>query len=331
MLKPPRPPDESARLATLYSLEVLDLAPQERFDRITRTAQRLFGVPIALVSLIDSDRQWFMSRVGFDTRETSRDVSFCAHALVSDEVMTVEDAASDLRFFDNPLVSDAPGIRFYAGAPIKAPNGARLGTLCVIDVEPRRLAAGEREALLDLAAMVENEIATTTAAVIDELTGLVNRRGLELLGSHALLRAHRSGEAMTALFADVDEMRTINDDFGHDAGDAALRAVADVLWSTVRGADVAARLGGDEFVVLLLDTDALDAEPVVARILDRLANENATAERPFRLRMSIGHATVEAPELRYSLDKLLELAEAAMRAQKLWRKQAPPPPPTEGD
>nr|MDA3786514.1 GAF domain-containing protein [Deltaproteobacteria bacterium] len=137
MQKPPLSPDESARLETLQSLKILDTAPDERFDRLTRIAKRLFRVPIALVSLVDENRQWFKSVIGLSVSETSRDISFCGHAILGDEIFIIPNTTKDERFADNPLVLDDPHIRFYAGYPLKAPNGRKLGTLCILDQQPR--------------------------------------------------------------------------------------------------------------------------------------------------------------------------------------------------
>ncbi|HEY5309974.1 MAG TPA: GAF domain-containing protein, partial [Casimicrobiaceae bacterium] len=127
------PPDEELRLRTLRECGVLDTAAEERFDRFTRIAAALFDVPIALVSLVDRDRQWFKSHRGLDATETPRDVAFCAHAILGDDVLHVPDALQDDRFADNPLVLNEPRVRFYAGAPLTLQNGAHAGTLCVID------------------------------------------------------------------------------------------------------------------------------------------------------------------------------------------------------
>lgn len=135
MLVPGKPANEATRIDALHGLN-LDAAPEERFDRLTRLAKRLFNVPIALVTLIDKDRQWFKSCVGLDVSETSRDVSFCGHAILQNELMLVPDAREDLRFHDNPLVTGAPNIRFYAGYPLTVPDGNKLGTLCLIDTKP---------------------------------------------------------------------------------------------------------------------------------------------------------------------------------------------------
>lgn len=158
MRVPPLPQTERERLGALQASGLLDSEPEERFDRVTRTASRLFEVPIALVSLIDEHRQWFKSRIGLDTAETPRDVSFCGHAILDEGILTVEDTQTDPRFADNPLVVDGPKIRFYAGCPLHDQDGNAFGTLCIIDSKPRSLGAEEQAALSDLARMVEREI-----------------------------------------------------------------------------------------------------------------------------------------------------------------------------
>lgn len=162
MRAPNIPTWESERIEALLKLEVLDTDPEERFDRITRLLSRLLNVPIALVSLIDKDRQWFKSNVGLDASETERDISFCGHAILNDETFVIEDASQDPRFHDNPLVTGYPNIRFYAGRPIKTNSGYRVGTLCAIDHTPRRLSADELSAMDDLAKIVENELDNIT-------------------------------------------------------------------------------------------------------------------------------------------------------------------------
>ena len=157
----PLPPDEARRHEVLLDLNLLDTPPQASFDRITRMATHLFKVPIALVSLIDTDRQWFKSRVGLEVAETPRSVSFCAHAILQDDdVMVVCDARADARFADNPLVRGDTAARFYAGSPIAVRDGVRIGTLCIIDSVPREFSDTDRAMLRDLAGMVAGEIAT---------------------------------------------------------------------------------------------------------------------------------------------------------------------------
>lgn len=155
---PPIPEDEAERLAALRSLDILDTPAEERFDRITRVARTTFGVPIALISLVDANRQWFKSRFGLDVGETPREVSFCGHAILSRDTFVIEDALVDPRFVDNPLVTEEPRIRFYAGHRLVGPGGHHMGTLCVIDRRPRQLDPPAVQALQDLAAWAEREL-----------------------------------------------------------------------------------------------------------------------------------------------------------------------------
>ena len=150
--------DEAARLRELADYQILDSLPEQSFDRLTRLAAHVFDVPTALISLVDEDRQWFKSRVGLDACQTPRDVSFCTHALGAGEALVVSDALQDSRFAENPLVTGAPFIRFYAGAPLRTKRGFDLGTLCLLDTKPREFSPSERERLRDLAAMVVDEL-----------------------------------------------------------------------------------------------------------------------------------------------------------------------------
>ena len=158
MEAPVLPSNEHARLEALHALGLLDTVAEERFDRVTRIAAALFDVPIAYVALVDADRQWFKSSCGLAVDETSREHSFCGHAILENEMMVINDASVDSRFFDNPIVIGDPHIRFYAGQPLKAPGGPNVGTFCIADRSPRQLTHEEQRLLKDLAAMIEREL-----------------------------------------------------------------------------------------------------------------------------------------------------------------------------
>ncbi|ATQ73133.1 hypothetical protein CR152_00370 [Massilia violaceinigra] len=170
MLDAPVPADESARMAALCGLNILDTPPEERFDRITRSAQRMFDCPIALMTLVDSERQWFKSRLGLDVPETPRNISFCAHAILRNFPFVIPDAAADPRFADNPLVLGPPHIRFYAGIPLRADNGALVATLCLIDRVPRSFSDDDIAALCDLAQWAELELNVYTIKQATEVS-----------------------------------------------------------------------------------------------------------------------------------------------------------------
>src|SRR5215813_7154244 len=150
--------NEKKRLKVLWQYEVLDTVPEELFDDLTELAARICEAPIALISLVDENRQWFKSKVGLTIKETSRDVSFCAHAIKQEDLFIIPDATKDLRFANNPLVTSDPKIRFYAGAPLITPDGHALGTLCVIDKVPRELRPDQKQALRVLARHVMTQL-----------------------------------------------------------------------------------------------------------------------------------------------------------------------------
>lgn len=172
-MKPPVPENEAARLEALHQYQILDTEPDETLNDLTRLAAYICGTPIALISLIDLNRQWFKARLGLSATETSRDVSFCGHAIMQEGPFVVRDAMDDQRFRDNPLVISDPNIRFYAGAPLMTPEGFKIGTLCVIDRVPRDLNPEQIAALRMLGNQVitqldlRRDIAFTTRALED--------------------------------------------------------------------------------------------------------------------------------------------------------------------
>jgi phosphoribosyl 1,2-cyclic phosphodiesterase len=158
------PPDEEERLAAVYRLGLLDTDAEERFDRHARIAAAAFGAPIALVTLIDRERQWYKAHYGFDFSETSRDMGFCSHAILQSEPLVVNDALRDDRFAENPVVLGHPHVRFYAGIPLHAADGARVGAFCIVDSKPRSLTAAQLSMLKDMARLIEEELKPGAAA-----------------------------------------------------------------------------------------------------------------------------------------------------------------------
>lgn len=348
------PANEAQRLRTLHAYNVLDTLPEQAYDDITFLASRICGTPIALVSLVDEDRQWFKSRVGLEATETPRDVAFCAHAInTPEELFIVRDAREDSRFADNPLVTDAPSIRFYAGAPLVTRTGMPLGTLCVIDRVPRTLSPEQTESLRALSrqVMAQLDLARSLAALTnamaesrryadqledyqhkleetnaqleamsftDALTGLKNRRAFEEQLDQAYTRAVRYGRQPSLALVDVDNFKVYNDTYGHQAGDEALRAVARTIRAEAGPQSVAARFGGEEMAVLAHELGEHEADALAERIcraVEALGMPHAGAEGIGRLTVSIG-GTRLVPLPGRSANGALQLADQNLYAAK---------------
>lgn len=315
MMLPEIPADEDARIAELRSLLILDSSPEERFDRITRVAKQLFNVPIALVSLIDSDRQWFKSCIGLDVSETGRDISFCGHAILGDDVFIVENTLKDFRFSDNPLVLGGPEIRFYAGSPIEMPSGHKLGTLCIISPEAREFSPDQKALLQDLSEIVISELVSQQAAVQDSLTGILNRRGFEMLAQKTMANCARYGWKSTLVFLDLNKFKEINDTHGHKEGDQALANFSNLLSHIVRESDIVARLGGDEFVIMLMNSDEFKARYKVECLMKRINEHNSVVDQPYELSASYGIVEYK-PDLHKNLEDLISAADQLMYKNK---------------
>lgn len=337
MKAPPTPSDESARLASLVALNILDTPIEERFERIARMAMRTFNVPIAAISLIDAKRQWFKAIHGLTANETPREVSFCGHAILGDAPMVVPDARSDPRFADNPLVADDPNMRFYAGCPVRGPDGAKLGTLCIIDRAPRSIAQQDIETLQDLAHMVEDELRTQSVnarhaallteldavrrkAAVDGLTGLWTRATIDELLLREYVQARHDGTALAVAFIDFDYFKKVNDTYGHAAGDTVLREGATRLNAALRAMDSLGRYGGEELVAIIPRCSLDDLATIGERLRQVMAaSPIETAAGPVSVSISIGlaqspaHASATVEQLTAAADAALYRAKAGGR------------------
>lgn len=321
MKAPAYPENEDIRLATLRSLDILDTEPEERFDRLTRIAKRLFGVPIALVSFVDINRQWFKSSQGLETTEMPRDISFCGHTILGNDIFIIPDTLLDDRFHDNPLVLNEPKIRFYAGVPLVISNGIKIGTLCIIDRVPRTLSKEDEDLLRDLGQMAVEELASAQLATIDELTQISNRRGFSALAIHALNLCKRMDRPASLFFFDLDFFKEINDRFGHAEGDIALINFGKILKEAFRESDVVGRLGGDEFVALLTNANQVETQLILHRLELALGafNNNNQTSHDYDIAYSVGVVAFD-PSQHQSINDLLADGDRLMYEQKRYKR-----------
>jgi diguanylate cyclase (GGDEF)-like protein len=263
------PNNEQLRLAAIRHLDILDTPPDGAFDRLTQLAGRVFKVPIAIVTVVDTDRIWFKSKLGLDVDEVPLSPGLCASCILQDEVMVLQDARKDAVALTNPLVAGEFGLRFYAGAPLKTSNGVNIGTFCLIDRASRDFGEDERASLADFAAIVMEAMEYRLAsrklllqnlrvvedaekkANTDAMTGLGNRRALESAISRFESVIH-SGSTLDMMVAvvDLNGLKQINDRRGHAAGDFLIVTFAAGLKNALRAEDHVYRIGGDEFAIL---------------------------------------------------------------------------------
>ena len=264
--------DEEGRLAALRRYDVLDTAPEAPFDKLTELVRNVLAVPVAAVSLIDSDRQWFKSVAGWSACDTSRDISFCTHTIKQGEPLMVPDTTCDDRFANNPLVTGEPGIRSYLGIPLETPDGYNIGALCVSDINPRVFSQNQIEILASFAKLVMNELELRQIAMSDELTGAMTRRAWTEAAEKELARGSRYGTEASIIIFDIDHFKQVNDLYGHPAGDAVLKTLVQRCLGEMRDSDMLGRIGGEEFALLLPATGREAAINFANRLRHCIAN-----------------------------------------------------------
>lgn len=326
------PENEQQRLDALNELGILYTPLEDRFDRITRTLCRMFYMPIAYVSLIDSETQWIKSIQGLDLIDSPRNTSICAHTLLVDECIICEDLTQDERFKDNPFVTSGLKVRFYAGFALKS-RGQNIGTLCMVDDKPREFSKEDIATMRDLTSWAQTEINLTQLsevqiqliteldqaqreAKIDGLSGLWNQGAIK----EVLKRAHHrhliTQKPYSLMMVDIDNFKAINDTHGHPFGDQIITAIAEDLRKTLRPTDAVGRYGGDEFLIILENCPYQRAQELSQRILAH--NQGLTfisKGEKVTCTISIGIASTDHIEID-SPESLLEYADQSLYQAK---------------
>ncbi|WP_085810970.1 sensor domain-containing diguanylate cyclase [Sphingomonas sp. TZW2008] len=308
--------DEPARIAALHRLEVLDTAVEEPFEKIVTLVRTVLAVPMATVTLVDRDRQWFKAKRGLEVDQTPRSVSFCTHTIQQREPLIVEDTDLDPRFAGTPLVKGPPYIKSYAGVPLRTPEGYNIGSLCAMDTRPRRFSPADVAILSNFANIVCDELELRMIAQVDHLTGALTRRGFNDQADREIARANRYGRRGTLVMLDLDHFKTVNDTHGHAVGDRVLQQVADILRVTLRPSDVFGRLGGEEFAILLPETIGHEATAVIERLRYLIANQSIVLEDGTTIHVTASFGGAPLSSETVSFDTWLKQADTMLYAAK---------------
>jgi diguanylate cyclase (GGDEF)-like protein len=281
---------EKSRIEALSKTGLLDSLPEERFDRITRLAQQLFKTPIALVSLVDENRQWFKSKQGISVTETPRDIAFCSKAIETDKTLVIPDAVADERFKNSALVTGEPHIRFYAGHPITLPDGNKVGTLCVIDNKPRTFSQSDQDKLSELAQMVEHELGMhTDDEAIEYHTGLLSRDTFKMRVETGIKLCRRLHIAISFFSIQLRGLATINDRFGVESGDLVIKKLAEILQKLTPQADLIGRYRNTRLVLEVIGLTWEEAKLVFKQLNEHMLEwEKAHADVAEQLNCKLG-------------------------------------------
>jgi diguanylate cyclase (GGDEF)-like protein len=320
-------------LSEIHTSEHFYTPIEERFERITRIARSALRVPVAAISVLKPDKQWFKSISGWSISELSTDMTMCAYTIESNALTIVPDTKLDPHYADHPLVAGKPHFRFYAGYPLVSVDGQTVGTFCVMDIKPRKVTPAEKQLVADLAALAQLELATDRLsdaqrelvsrlsvsrreAIIDPLTRMWNRRGTLMFLRNAMKHADENNQEMAVGIIDIDNFKRINDLHGHPIGDEALRKAAQVMTSMLRHDDVAGRFGGDEFLILLPNTGEREAASILNRLREAIRSTIVrTREGPVMMTVSVGYTMRQAGD-RLSEEELIRNADDALADSK---------------
>jgi diguanylate cyclase (GGDEF)-like protein len=326
----PIPQNEPQRLKAVSAMEVLDTGPEVEFDALARVAAHAFSAPFAYVGVLDSDRLWFKARLGLEIAQIDRKLAFCAHAVMRPkDAMVVSDLANDPRFAEHPLVTGPSRLRFYAGAAVLDARGYALGSIAVLDTQPRTFTDAQRDTLVDLAGLVTTALQGRLRAIdlerlalTDHLTGIANRAHFGMALDAESGFAMRTGEPFSVLSMDLDGFRNVNEVHGHIAGDEVLHEVARRLRQLVRKGDTLARLGGDKFGVVVRHGDDTAAAVLVHRIARAVEEPiQLSSGAAIHVGISVGVATYS--DTIGSTSELMALANRALTQAKGHWEDAP--------
>lgn len=309
MMYPP-PRFEQQKNEVLQRYRILNGSEVHVADQIVRTAAQVFSVPMVVVSLNERYRNWYRSTYGVQAPMLERLLSFCAQANLSDFAFAVSDVRTEAHFSSDPAVEGPPHVVFFAGAPLRDPEGKRFGSLCLVDSRPHEFSEEKLRLLESFAGIVSQDICVRSAAryavrdlieaehdkcglfdmaMTDPLTKALNRRAFYRFAEREVLRAGRHGKPVSAMLFDIDHFKQVNDVHGHSVGDEVLTRLVECVTRSVRDEDLLGRIGGEEFAMVLPETEPLRAVILANRIRESVSELHFAGKTgPFRITISIG-------------------------------------------
>ncbi|HCW69336.1 MAG TPA: hypothetical protein DHR80_19470 [Thalassospira lucentensis] len=332
-----RPDNEYARQKSLESMGILTSKADPELDRITRVAQRIFGSEIVAISLLDNDRQFFKSNINQPTTETPRDISFCGHVINDDVPFVVEDATSDQRFTDNPLVTGVPHVRAYAGVPLTNPDGFKIGALCIVDSIARTFSAEDIQILEDLGHWAETTIAIRYGArspqqvlddlepakhrlLIDPLTGIWNKTGIAEFLHRELINARLQNAPLAIYRFEIDQFDKLEQNYGHETAEHIIQAISAAITSSLRDRDVVGHIDGSDFACLMPTVREEQTSFLGFKLCDTVREQCRFYDadgNPTRITISVG-ATWAPPVAKqhFTANQILGVAQEALGSAK---------------
>ncbi len=340
MLAAPHLACDNKRVEALKKLQLLDSPIEERFERIIRMGKRMLDVPIVAFTLVDEFRQTFKAVQGMKACDVDRSESLCGHVIEGSDLFIVSNTREDKRFRDNPLVTANPGIGFYAGCPVRSPDGEAIGAICIIDTVPREITADQIQGIRDLVATVETELRSNIIskaqiellaelnsaerlALIDPLTRIWNRAGISELLVKEWDIATKNNESVGIIMADIDHFKLVNDTYGHPVGDEVIKHVAESFVTYVGPNGFVGRIGGEEFLIITAQTPS--SEPL-ASLADRMRSlfENtpiSTKSGDLSITLSFGAIEVYPHTSKSSEDYISQADKALYTAKQTGRNK----------
>ena len=336
MISYPMPEFEQQKGEVLQRFHILSETSVSVTSEMTKMVSLALEVPMVMVSLNQRYRRWFQAHIGIRNDAITSIENLCSLAQLSQSTFVVEDVKQELYFAKEQAVKGAPGIGFFAGTPLRNPDGQRFGTLCVLDTKPRRLTDRDKTLFMSMGAVISNDICLRSAgryavrdlidaerdkcdlydlATTDELSSALNRRSFYYLADRERRRRNRHRTNLSVIMLDIDHFKHVNDDYGHAIGDVVIERFSEIVSATIRDDDIFGRLGGEEFALVLPDTDSEGAVVLAERIRQAIAAASFDADGvSFKITVSLGVGIPSAEE--DSIAEALDRADQALYLAK---------------